>query len=234
MASFIGTPGCIVWKRGAWRCSASNKQTRRSFLSLAGSVPLLLLGVRDVRSEDAVISAFQTKTGLKYVDFRLGEGPTPQWGDLLNIHYVAYTISQDGQRLIKEDSTYDRGDHGYLLHHGNGETIQGIEQALHTMAVGARRRVIIPSRLAYVDTDLGPVPPRTSVRQRFSQHLMDAKGTVVFDLELRKIMQEPDSIRYYQDLVPDDEQILQMMREAREDYLKHHPPSNQPYVPLSK
>lgn len=202
-------------------CSASH--TRRTFLRVAAAAAAVkLLGTGAAEAAEAVkpvetlatAKGFLTRSGLKYVDFAVGEGDTPKWGDYVNVHYVTYTVSPDGTELRKMDSTYDRGNNGYLLHHGNGELVLGFEEALHTMRPGGRRRAIVPQQLAYNKTDLGPVPLSDRSRRKFSAALDESGGVVVFDIELRKVWEDPDDRGYYTDLTPSDEEIIEMFQNS--------------------
>lgn len=124
-------------------------------------------------------TGFVTKSGLRFFDFKVGSGDRPPaWGDLLTVSYVLYTVSPSGDRLDVADSTYARNKH-MLIHHGNGQTILGVEEALHGMRVGGRRRVVIPPALGYTSSGLGPVPPRTTKRRALNKTLNEgtAGGT---------------------------------------------------------
>lgn len=210
--------------RGKWTCSGSkdtgNVPISRRSLLIAMSGIALGTALRPSKSsaqpnsekEQKPLTGFQSKTGLKYFDFVRGDGPTPTWGDLVNIHYVAYTISASGDSLVKQDSSYD-SKHTYLLHHGNGEQILGLEEAIHSMNVGGRRRAIMSRDLAYYMTDLGPVPTSDFARKRFSKALENGDGTVVFDIELVAITADPDDRGYYNDLTPTEEEVRAMMNE---------------------
>lgn len=116
-------------------------------------------------------TGYVTKSGLRYFDFLVGSGDrVPAWGDLLTVSYVLYTVSPSGDRLDVADSTYARNK-TMLIHHGNGQTILGVEEALHGMRVGGRRRVVIPPALGYTNAGLGPVPPRTTKRRALNKAL---------------------------------------------------------------
>ena len=117
-----------------------------------------------------------TPTGLRLFDFRTGEGPTPRWGQLVRLHYVGYTVSSSGDELEIFDSTYKRKD-PYFTKHGNGQTVRGLEEALHSMRPGGRRRVIIPAgQLSYI-TDKGPVPPGPQARAKMYKAVNDEQVT---------------------------------------------------------
>lgn len=163
------------------------------------------------------LTGFMTRTGLKYFDFEIGEGPTPNWGDMVNIKYVAYTISASGDALVKHDSSDSYGKNGYLIHHGNGEQILGLEEAIHSMGAGGRRRAIIPPSLAYSQSNLGPVPASDRKRRKFSTALLEGDGTVVFDVEVTRIWKDPEDRGYYSDLTPTPEEMLQIMTSKNEE-----------------
>ena len=162
---------------------------RRLALRLLGCLPLAPLAPRALRpavAEDAPTQGFMTEEGLRYFDFGEGQGEPPRWGQLLRIHYVGYTVDPTGSELKKFDSTYDRKE-TYLIKHGNGQTILGMEQALHTMRPGGRRRVIVPSgKLSYI-TDKGPLPPTGKGRDKMFKAIAEG-DPLVFDVELVKVM----------------------------------------------
>lgn len=156
---------------------------------------------------------FLTRSGVKFFDFERGEGRTPKWGDLVNIQYVAYTLTKEEDALVQQDSSYARGDDGYLVHHGNGQLILGLEEMIHSMRVGGKRRAIIPPSMAYTNSDLGPVPAWDFKRRRFARALKDTGGTVVFDVEVRSITEDLLTKEYYEDLTPTPEQVGAYLRD---------------------
>ena len=85
---------------------------------------------------------------LRYVDFGAGSGAPPRFGQLVRFHYVGYIASEDGESLEAYDSSYERNT-PYFTKHGNGLTCEGLEEALHTMRPGGRRRVLLPPSLGY-------------------------------------------------------------------------------------
>ncbi|GAB0488843.1 hypothetical protein MMPV_000054 [Pyropia vietnamensis] len=153
--------------------------------------------------------------GLRYFDFRVGSGDrAPAWGDLLTVSYVLYTVSPSGDRLDVADSTYARNQK-MLIHHGNGQTILGVEEALHGMRVGGRRRVVIPPALGYTNAGLGPVPPQTMKRRALNKALNEGNGLVVIDLELVSMRPDPDDTGLYTDLTPTPAELEAIWEEAR-------------------
>ena len=132
---------------------------------------------------------FQTKTGLKYFDFVEGkEGSSPKYGQLVSFHYTGYYRATPESRLDLFDATFSPTSKQSFLHkHGNGRVIRGIDEALHTMKVGGKRRVIIPKNIGYERFGMGPVPTEPSDRRKLGK-LLDLlevdKGELIFDLEL--------------------------------------------------
>eukprot|EP00170_Pyropia_yezoensis_P004756 contig_19386_g4770 len=162
-------------------------------------------------------TGFVTKSGLRYFDFKVGNGDRPPaWGDLLTVSYVLYTVSPSGDRLDVADSTYARNKN-MLIHHGNGQTILGVEEALHGMRVGGRRRVVIPPALGYTNSGLGPVPPRTTTRRALNKTLNEGNGLVVIDLELVSMRADPGDTGLYTDLTPAPDELEALWKKGREE-----------------
>jgi hypothetical protein len=105
---------------------------------------------------------------------------------MLNFHYVAYVPSDDGADLVPYDTSYDRKP--YLVKHGNGFTCEGLEEALHSMKVGGRRRVILPPALGFT-ANKGPLPPSKRGMDTVFE-ATQAKKSLVFDLELVAVMDD--------------------------------------------
>ena len=75
------------------------------------------------------------KNGLKFTDGTVGPGEKLRWGQVVKIKYVAYT-RESGDAPLKR---YDASD-AYLVRHGNGRDVRGLDEGIHTMRVGGTRR----------------------------------------------------------------------------------------------
>ncbi|MCF7900327.1 FKBP-type peptidyl-prolyl cis-trans isomerase [Candidatus Babeliales bacterium] len=98
-----------------------------------------------------------TESGILYEI--LTESPEgavkPQPGQTVTVHYTGW-INENGQPGQKFDSSVDRGDKFQFMV-GIGQVIRGWDESVLDMKVGEKRRVIIPSELAYGSRGAGTV-----------------------------------------------------------------------------
>jgi hypothetical protein len=155
------------------------------------------------------VTLFKTKSGLQYIDLVEGTGVSPRYGNFVSISYKAYVklpkIEGKESKLDEFDS-----DPAYLIKHGNGRTVPGLDEGLHTMKVGGKRRIIVPPKLGYVTSGLGPIPPGPYGRwklNRLIDRMIEVKGgNVIFDVEMRSVIEDEADQGYYDDesLSPED------------------------------
>ncbi|MDO5619668.1 FKBP-type peptidyl-prolyl cis-trans isomerase [Kocuria sp.] len=89
---------------------------------------------------------------LKIVDLIEGKGATAQAGQQVSCHYVGVTFSE-GEEF---DSSWNRNQPlDFTV--GVGQVIEGWDQGLLGMRVGGRRRLEIPSTMAYGERGAGGV-----------------------------------------------------------------------------
>ena len=114
-----------------------------------------------------------SETGLGVIDIEAGSGEPPETGELVVVHYTGW-LSEDGTKF---DSSLDRGTpFEFVL--GLGQVITGWDEGLATMNVGGKRRLIIPSELAYGEEGSSSIPPDSEL---------------TFDIELLEIKEAPES-----------------------------------------
>ena len=94
-----------------------------------------------------------TASGLKYEDVEAGTGATALSGQKAKVHYTGWLTS--GQKF---DSSHDRND-PFEFTLGAGQVIKGWDEGVAGMRIGGKRRLTIPSNLAYGSRGAGGVIP---------------------------------------------------------------------------
>lgn len=181
--------------------------TRRGFVSAAAAAAAALFLTEAPCSADETtpdgVTLFTSPSGLKYIELKEGTGKSPRYGQLLTISYTAY-VKLPNKDKQKFDSNI------FLLKHGNGRTVAGLDEGLHTMKKGGVRRLIVPPKLGYVDIGLGPLPSMPWNRWRLNQlldQMVEVKGgNLIFDVELKGILDDEADQGYYEDrsLTPEE------------------------------
>lgn len=99
-----------------------------------------------------------TPSGLKYYDLIVGKGEQAKTGKKVTINFIMKT--DDG--TIIED-TYKSGiPMSFIL--GNRDAIEGLEEAVATMRVGGKRKLIVPPELGFGSHSFRNVPPNSSLQ----------------------------------------------------------------------
>ncbi len=105
-----------------------------------------------------------TPSGLKIEILQEGNGPLPQNGQTVVVHYTG--TLENGKKF---DSSRDRGTpFSFVL--GQGRVIRGWDEGIALMKVGTRARLTIPPQLGYGSAGAGNVIP--------------PNATLIFDVEL--------------------------------------------------
>lgn len=105
----------------------------------------------------AKTSAAKTVTladGLKYTDLKVGKGPKPRAGQTAVVHYTGTLLS--GKKF---DSSRDHGRPPFEFVLGAHRVIPCWDEAVATMRVGGRRKLVCPPQLAYGKRGYPPVIP---------------------------------------------------------------------------
>lgn len=94
-----------------------------------------------------------TGSGLIYITLEEGNGPKPEEGETVSVHYKGYLLN--GELF---DSSYDRGEPLEIVV-GQGGLIDGWLEAIPMMREGEKARIIVPWRLAYGKQGKQQIPP---------------------------------------------------------------------------
>ena len=163
--------------------------------------------------------AFKMKDGLVYYDIREGDPAldSPRYGQFISFYFTAYYKPSPDAKLQFIDSRVAAEGGPYLQKHGNGRMIKGVEEGLHTMKVGTKRRIFVPPSLAFVDYALGPQPTSPWRRRLMNQALekLDKnQGELVYDLELVMIRDDENDQGWYDDIVITPEEMRETMLQS--------------------
>jgi peptidylprolyl isomerase len=103
-----------------------------------------------------------TKSGLQYVDQKVGAGTTAVKGMTVDVHYTGW-FYKDGKKGAKFDSSFDRKQPiSFKL--GTNQVIAGWDEGIEGMKVGGKRDLIIPPDLAYgAEGHPGGIPPNSTL-----------------------------------------------------------------------
>jgi FKBP-type peptidyl-prolyl cis-trans isomerase len=97
-----------------------------------------------------------TASGLKYQELKVGDGPSPTANQTVRVHYIGRL--ENGKEFNNSYST------GQPIEFNLGEVIAGWKEGLQTMKVGGKRRLWIPSKLAYGPAGRPPtIPPNANL-----------------------------------------------------------------------
>ncbi|GAB4454998.1 MAG: FKBP-type peptidyl-prolyl cis-trans isomerase [Anaerolineae bacterium] len=105
-----------------------------------------------------------TESGLKYFDIEEGDGPSPEVGSMVSVHYTGWL--EDGTMF---DSSLLRAQ-PFAFPVGMQQVIPGWDEGVGSMKVGGKRQLVIPPDLAYGEQGAGGVIP--------------PDATLIFEVEL--------------------------------------------------
>jgi len=168
--------------------AASDRPPRLSARSFAIGVGIALLacGSED-ESAQSVLEPSAVVEELAVEDLAIGDGPECRDpSQIVTIHYRGILL--DGRVF---DSSYERGT---PIVAPLDSLIAGWQQGLPGMRVGGRRRLTVPSRLAYSGMAALPAARPRDPNQR-AEVLIPPGSTLIFEIELLAITpgEEPES-----------------------------------------
>jgi len=119
-------------------------------LAVVGLVALMACGGGDSTATPS------GPTSLQIEDLTVGTGATAAVGDTVSVGYIGTFL--DGR-------VFDPGPGPITFQIGAGRVIPGFEQGIVGMRVGGKRRITVPSALAYGSAGNPPtIPPNTPLR----------------------------------------------------------------------
>lgn len=109
---------------------------------------------------------------LRIEDIQVGDGKAAVKGALITTQYRGFLV--DGSSF---DSSYERGK-PFQCVIGTGRVIKGWDQGLMGMRVGGKRKLWVPSALAYGERGMGARVP--------------ADANLIFEIELLEVLTRDD------------------------------------------
>ncbi|MGQ0653006.1 MAG: FKBP-type peptidyl-prolyl cis-trans isomerase [Betaproteobacteria bacterium] len=117
------------------------------------------------------MAATTTASGLTIEDLVVGDGAAAAAGQKVSVHYTGW-LMEGGNAGKKFDSSKDRNE-AFVFPLGRGQVIKGWDEGVQGMKVGGKRKLTIPSALAYGSRGAGGVIP--------------PNATLVFEVELLSV-----------------------------------------------
>jgi hypothetical protein len=132
---------------------------------------LAIIGSLFVGTAFSQKNATLTKSGLKYVDLKVGAGDEAKMGMKVEVKYTGWLYVK-GKRRGKFGTSGDRGGTlSFTL--GTGKVVKGMEEGIAGMKVGGKRELFVPPDLGYGASGSGGVIP--------------SNATLDFEVELVKV-----------------------------------------------
>lgn len=143
------------------------KNSSKNDLQASPSPATITANARSEASASPSASPIMNVTKLEIKDEKIGTGSAAIAGKKVTVNYLG-TLT-DGTKF---DSSYDRGTpFGFVL--GASEVIEGWDKGVVGMKVGGKRKLIIPSSMAYGENGISGVIP--------------GGATLIFEIELLKV-----------------------------------------------
>lgn len=140
---------------------------RRLALSLAALAMLTFVHAEDKTKDGKEVT---TKSGLKYIDLKVGNGDEAKAGHEVTVHYTGWL--KNGKKF---DSSVDRGK-PFVFPLGARKVIKGWDEGVAGMKVGGKRKLMIPPELGYGERGAGEdIPPNSEL---------------IFEVELLKVREK--------------------------------------------
>ncbi len=147
---------------------------RRSIMLTSTTIALAMIGLYGYQTmktqSDTNKNEVTMKSGLTYIIQQNApdDAQKPTAGKMVSVHYTGW-LDDNGNPGKKFDSSVDRAK-PFQFMIGSGQVIKGWDEGVMNMKIGEKRRLIIPSHLAYGQRGIPGVIP--------------ANATLIFDVEL--------------------------------------------------
>ncbi len=129
-------------------------------------------------NDGANLQAVTYPDGLKVIDLEVGSGPTVVKGVNATVQYTGWLTS-----CKMFDSSRQAGRTPFQVQVGAGNVIPGWDEGLVGMKVGGKRKLVIPSELAY--------GPSGQTDQSTGAVIIPPNATLIFDIELTAVTPGP-------------------------------------------
>ncbi|GAB0491171.1 hypothetical protein MMPV_002423 [Pyropia vietnamensis] len=150
------------------------------------------------RVADPASTERTTASGVRLVDFVLGDGPAVHPGDTVSIDYTTgSTAARYGWKIDSTEAGWAGGPGRPPLVFvvGAGQVIAGLDEAVVGMRAGGKRRAVIPPSVGYVGGRGEPVPPGFEERQRWKNIYANSSRAyvpdVIFDVQVVRVRPAP-------------------------------------------
>jgi peptidylprolyl isomerase len=123
--------------------------------------------------DEAYPEATKSETGLRYIIETVGDGPKPEIGQMVRVHYAGYLM--DGtlfdssiKSVAQANGKYDERREPYepfpLQYGPMARVIEGWKEGIQLLNVGGKAKLIIPPYLGYGARGAGAaIPPNSSL-----------------------------------------------------------------------
>src|SRR5947208_8795826 len=119
----------------------TNIRMALALLAVCGLLIAVGASAADNKADETKI--ITTDSGLKYIDLKVGTGDKAKKGDKVQVHYTGWL--KNGKKFA---SSVDSGK-PLEFELGADEVIKGWDEGVAGMKSGGKRKLIVPSKLAY-------------------------------------------------------------------------------------
>lgn len=135
-----------------------NRNLRIGAIILVAVIAIAAVAYVITRRGSQAGSEVTTPSGLKIQDITVGEGASPKPGQTVVVHYTGWL--EDGTEFNNSRKQNANKPAEFKI----GQLIKGWDEGLSTMKVGGKRKLWVPSKLAYGTRGSPPnIPPNADL-----------------------------------------------------------------------